>query len=150
MIFVVGGLASGKRTYLRSLGFEVVEAIDVLHELAENVALVGGERSVLKDVIAGKAVANVHEIVRLATLQTEAETPAQKLARQLMADPQTLVEALSSAGAVSSVEVGCGIVPLDAGERAWRESSGRLNEALASHAESVVRMVCGIPCVLKP
>lgn len=137
MIFVIGGLASGKRTYLRSRGFEVVEAVDVLHELAGNA-------------VAGKAVANVHEIARLAALQTETETPAQELARQLMADPQALAEVLSSAGAVSSVEVGCGIVPLDAGERAWRESSGRLNEALAAHAESVVRMVCGIPCVLKP
>ena len=41
------------------------------------------------------------------------------------------------------------VVPLDAQERAWREAVGRMSCELASQAETVVRMVCGIPVVLK-
>lgn len=46
-------------------------------------------------------------------------------------------------------EVGCGIVPLDPGDRAWRERVSRLCCDLAVHADTVVRMVCGIPQVIK-
>lgn len=46
-------------------------------------------------------------------------------------------------------EVGYGIVPMDAEERAWRESCGRVCTALASCAEEVVRVCCGIGTRLK-
>ncbi len=46
-------------------------------------------------------------------------------------------------------EVGSGVVPLDPGERAWREATGRLACALAKEAETVVRVTAGIPVVLK-
>lgn len=46
-------------------------------------------------------------------------------------------------------EVGCGVVPLDKEERAWRERVGRVTTALAQRADVVMRMVCGIPTVIK-
>lgn len=46
-------------------------------------------------------------------------------------------------------EVGSGIVPLDARDRQAREATGRLCIQLAAHASRVVRMVCGIPVVIK-
>lgn len=46
-------------------------------------------------------------------------------------------------------EVGCGVVPLSAGERAWREAVGRACTRLAAEAGTVVRVVCGLPQVLK-
>ncbi|MEA5048527.1 MAG: bifunctional adenosylcobinamide kinase/adenosylcobinamide-phosphate guanylyltransferase [Eubacteriales bacterium] len=46
-------------------------------------------------------------------------------------------------------EVGSGIVPLDARDRQARETTGRLCIQLAAHASRVVRMVCGIPVVIK-
>lgn len=46
-------------------------------------------------------------------------------------------------------EVGCGVVPLSAVERAWREAVGRTCTRLAAEAEVVVRIVCGLPQVLK-
>ncbi len=48
-----------------------------------------------------------------------------------------------------SREIGCGVVPLDAKERLWREAHGRLLRYLAVEAESVVRIFCGLPEVLK-
>lgn len=46
-------------------------------------------------------------------------------------------------------EVGCGIVPLDPDDRAWRERVGRLCCDLAARADAVVRVVCGIPQMIK-
>ncbi len=46
-------------------------------------------------------------------------------------------------------EISCGIVPMDAEERAWRESVGRMLCALTARAETVTRLFCGLPQVLK-
>lgn len=45
---------------------------------------------------------------------------------------------------IISDEIGSGIVPMDAFERAWREETGRELIRLAAKAESVVRVVAGI------
>ena len=47
------------------------------------------------------------------------------------------------------LDFSCGVVPLDAQLRLWREENGRLNNYLAGHAERVVRLFCGIPQELK-
>ena len=46
-------------------------------------------------------------------------------------------------------EVGCGVVPMDREDRAWRERVGRTCCALAEQADCVVRLYCGIPSILK-
>lgn len=46
-------------------------------------------------------------------------------------------------------EVGCGVVPIDAKKRLWREEVGRLCIALARRATHVVRIQCGLPIALK-
>ena len=46
-------------------------------------------------------------------------------------------------------EVGSGLVPVDEGERAARETAGRLSIRLAEQADEVYRVVCGIAKKLK-
>lgn len=41
-------------------------------------------------------------------------------------------------------EVGCGVVPMDAFERAWREKVGRVCCYFAKEAQQVIRVVCGV------
>lgn len=79
------------------------------------------------------------------------ERPAVEHAEQLVhtLSPGEAARALCGKRAVLMDEVGCGVVPLDAGERAWREDAGRLGCLLAERAEAVVRMVCGLPQVIK-
>ena len=50
---------------------------------------------------------------------------------------------------VISRELGCGVVPMDAEERVWRERHGVLLKKIASGSDSVVRIFCGFPEVLK-
>lgn len=46
-------------------------------------------------------------------------------------------------------ELGCGVVPVDAFDRAWREKCGRVCTALAAECSEVHRVVCGIGTVIK-
>ena len=46
-------------------------------------------------------------------------------------------------------EVSGGIVPMDGGERAWRERHGTLMQELARRADHVTRVFCGLTEVLK-
>ena len=78
---------------------------------------------------------------RLAEVQALAASAADlpALADQLAADYEILI----------ATEVGGGVVPMDAAERAAREAAGRLACLLAARADCVVQMFCGIPTVLK-
>lgn len=47
------------------------------------------------------------------------------------------------------MDFSCGVVPMDAQLRLWREENGRLNNFLAGEATGVIRMFCGIGQHLK-
>lgn len=105
MILIIGGIASGKSTFARSLGFTAHDVTD----------------------------ARADELFASAS---ESDLPH-------------LVDLLAEKRLVLCTEVGSGLVPPSARERAARERVGRGCATLAARADSVVRMVCGIPCVLK-
>ena len=65
------------------------------------------------------------------------------------AELEALAERLSAREIVIASEVGGGVVPIDPAERAAREAAGRLSCLLARRAETVVRVICGLPQVLK-
>lgn len=50
---------------------------------------------------------------------------------------------------IIGLDFSCGLVPMDAEQRAWREENGRLNSWLAQHSDHTIRMFCGLPQVLK-
>lgn len=65
------------------------------------------------------------------------------------ADPEALLPDLLRKQVIICNEIGCGIVPMDEAERAWRDRVGRMCALLAKRAEKVVRLCCGIPMVIK-
>lgn len=48
-----------------------------------------------------------------------------------------------------SQEVGYGVVPVDAFDRAYREAVGRVSTKLAAYSKKVTRVTCGIGMVIK-
>ena len=46
-------------------------------------------------------------------------------------------------------DISCGVVPLEAETRAWREACGRMLNALSRRADTVTRIFCGLPQRLK-
>jgi adenosylcobinamide kinase / adenosylcobinamide-phosphate guanylyltransferase len=113
MVLVIGGAGSGKRDYVKSLGYSESDIADGLIN----------DRSV---------VYNLQNIVF--------RNPDHAL---------ELFEHLVSKEVVVCDEVGSGIIPLASKERMAREATGRLCIRLAEWAERVVRLVCGIPVVIK-
>lgn len=63
--------------------------------------------------------------------------------------PELLADELSQKKVVIATEIGGGVVPIDAEQRARREAAGRLACLLAQRADTVIRVVCGLPQLLK-
>ena len=63
--------------------------------------------------------------------------------------PEAALPLLLAAEVVVAREIGSGVVPIDAGERAWRERHGRLLRQLAESAGHVYRVFCGLTEELK-
>jgi adenosyl cobinamide kinase/adenosyl cobinamide phosphate guanylyltransferase len=113
MILVIGSRASGKREYVKSLGYAEADMADAVLD-------------------ARPVIYNVQDMVD--------------------ADPEgslSLLPALLNKEVVVCCEVGAGVIPAERRERDSREATGRLCIALAKQAERVVRLVAGIPAVIK-
>ena len=59
------------------------------------------------------------------------------------------LDGLSDDSIIISDDISCGVVPIDAEIRAWREECGRALTAIAARSTSVTRIFCGLPAVLK-
>ena len=81
-------------------------------------------------------------------LSRNAVTDAQLLAASAE-DPEALAAALAEYPVVISVEIGGGVVPADKEQREARDKAGRLACLLAERADTVVRLCCGFPEILK-
>ena len=64
-------------------------------------------------------------------------------------DLKSLADELAGRRVAIATEIGGGVVPLDPAERERREAAGRLACLLAERAETVVRVCCGLPQLLK-
>ncbi len=144
MVFVTGPLASGKRAWVReNLGIpgeEFVRAAEFFREGPAEGAL--QEVNALESRNSGSVnpeiicVTDVQELVGKSSM-TEKELAA-------------FADKLAEFRAVIACEVGGGIIPLDRGERIWRENAGRLACLLADRAERVILVHCGIGVCIKP
>lgn len=83
-------------------------------------------------------VADFHEVVRDAL--RNGENGADVANRLLREHPDAVVV---------SNEIGAGIVPIEAEDRAWREAVGCAFCILAAASEQVTRVVCGIGVLIK-
>lgn len=67
-------------------------------------------------------------------------------------DPCALAERIADEyadGAITVAETGCGLIPMEAFEREYRECVGRISCRLAAQAEAVYRVNCGIAVRIK-
>lgn len=88
---------------------------------------------------AGELYCDFQEVIREAVL-TQGQEPREFARRFCEAHPRAVVVAN---------EVGAGVVPMEAEERAFREAVGRALCVIAQQAEQVTRCVCGIGVRIK-
>ena len=65
------------------------------------------------------------------------------------ANPERLADELAKKDVVIASEIGGGVVPADPVQRRKREEAGKLACLLAQRADTVIRVCCGIPQLLK-
>lgn len=124
MELIIGGAYQGKLTYAKNkYGFSDEELFDLSSGLPE------GERACF------------YHLEALTKRASEAGLSSDEIVKKLMPHTKNAV--------VISREIGCGIVPMEPKERLYRETHGAVLRALAADADSVTRIFCGLPEVLK-
>lgn len=152
MIFVIGPLFSGKQDYImQALGWSETDFLEKAVRDVQNLAAEAAEAVEVEEAAGAVEIAEAVETDGAAEAAEAAETvgastsPLDDLQEKL----RSLADRLSQKEVVIATETGCGVIPLDPRERRNREAAGRLSCLLAERAETVVRICCGIPQVLK-
>lgn len=104
--------------------------------------------------VTGPLFAGKEEYIKSALCLTDEEfrTCAVRDVQELAVDAgdlAALADKLSAFRVVIATEIGGGVVPTDERQRQEREAAGRLACLLSEHADTVVRVCCGLPQVLK-
>ena len=129
-ILIVGGAGQGKLDLAKRLVGEISDK-DIYsfeYEKCENGCDIEGKKGNVQALVPGgyKIYRNVERLVRGTDMSAEE------------------IAGLFPEGAVIICEdITCGIVPVDATDRKWREDAGRLMQALAA-SRRVFRVICGI------
>ena len=152
MIFVIGPLFSGKQDYImQALGWSETDFLEKAVRDVQNLAAEAAEAVGVEEAAGAVEIAEAVETDGAAEAAEAAEavgnspSPLDDLQEKL----RSLADRLSQKEVVIATETGCGVIPLDPRERRNREAAGRLSCLLAERAETVVRVCCGIPQVLK-
>ena len=152
MIFVIGPLFSGKQDYImQALGWSETDFLEKAVRDVQNLAAEAAEAVEVEEAAGAVEIAEAVETDGAAEAAEAAEavetshSPLDDLQEKL----RSLADRLSQKEVVIATETGCGVIPLDPRERRNREAAGRLSCLLAERAETVVRVCCGIPQVLK-
>ncbi len=127
MTLIIGGAFQGKTEFaVKRLGVSRADVLD-------------GESCAVEDVFGAAAVRHFERLIR--RVISENDRDARDFARELCERNPALT--------VISTEIGSGIIPLDRGEREWREAVGGACCVLAEFADTVIRVSCGIPTAIK-
>ena len=121
MIFIIGGEAQGKTAYAKQK-FQL-----------SNSDILDGEFCG-EEILSAKCIKNYHLLLK------KSENPIILTERLCQQNPDVIV---------IMNEIGCGIIPIEKSERIWRETVGKCGCILAAHADIVIRMLCGIPEIIK-
>lgn len=124
MEMIIGGAFQGKGAYAKKKYPELVWA--------------EGGTICEEELWQTQGVLNFQDYIRK---EMQAGTDISKLAGQLAEKNPEVV--------LVSCEVGYGVVPVDAFERAYREAVGRVCTELAAKSRVVTRVICGIGTVIK-
>lgn len=124
MILVIGGAFQGKR--------KAAAALFGMEEEEFTALCADGESSGMEEAFRSRFICGFHHYIRR---QVNSGEPVESFVKQVIAaEPELVI----------MDEVGCGIVPMEAGERRYRDAAGVAGQLLAARAAAVYRVCCGI------
>lgn len=124
MEMIIGGAFQGKSTYAKKMYPDVVWYL--------------GEKLTTQELFSAQGVQGFHAYIRR---EMQAGRDVSMLAEKLIQENPDII--------LVSDEVGYGVVPVDAFDRAYREAVGRVCTKLAAYSSRVTRVICGIGTVIK-
>ncbi|WP_026507469.1 bifunctional adenosylcobinamide kinase/adenosylcobinamide-phosphate guanylyltransferase [Butyrivibrio sp. MC2013] len=138
MELIIGGAHQGKEEYASALypegkGYKWIRAGAGLEDTECALADLAAEKLAEADLIYG-----YQEIVR--RQQALGSDPVSEMERLIAIRPDIVIVC---------DELGCGVVPMDPADRAYREAVGRTMCLAAQKADRVTRLFCGIATVIK-
>lgn len=122
MIIITGGAYQGKKDYVRKT-YNI-----------QKCEMINGRECSTEDLMKTKCVYNFQMFIKK-------ENDIFNTAERLLSENPDII--------IITDEIGNGIIPLDKNERIWRETTGKTCCYLVKYAETVVRLNCGLPLVLK-
>lgn len=137
MKLVIGGYAQGKLTYVREQDRQKIYRVldgEKLRDMEIPDEAAGTEQASGTDGTGETVILNHFHLWVKDRLETGGD-PEREIRQFLDRCPDCVI---------ICDEIGNGIVPADAFERAYRERTGNMLITLAKEAEEVVRVVCGI------
>jgi len=125
MVLIFGGAYQGKLAYALSR-FELTE-----HDIyrCEEDCLMPGKAKI------------IYEIDKWILAMVKADADVEGAVRKFLAENADAI--------VICNDISCGVVPMDAVMRKWREAVGRSLSILSQASDEVIRLFCGIPTRLK-
>ncbi|MEE0954973.1 MAG: bifunctional adenosylcobinamide kinase/adenosylcobinamide-phosphate guanylyltransferase [Eubacterium sp.] len=126
MILVIGGAFQGKKDY----------CAEAFH-LSDNDFVEGGSAT-MEDLLQARAVSHFQDFIRREV----------KEGKDVMAHAKELADRNPGVVIIAN-EIGYGVVPADAFDREYRETVGSVCTYLASRADEVHRVICGVGTVIK-
>ena len=128
MVLVTGGHGQGQNDF----GEELVKKNNITGGLADC------GTCDFKEPLTAAFIKDYHRLVK--RFIEEGEDPAEYTKKLVEANP---------AAVITVDEVGCGVVPIEASAREYRETVGRMSCIIAASSDEVYRMFCGIPSKIK-
>jgi len=125
MKLVIGGAFQGKLDFARK-------------QFRQEDGWVDGCTCGKEELFACKGIFHFHEYVKRLLREEKA---ADKIAEELIRNNPDCI--------IVTNELGSGIVPVDAFDREYRETTGRICTKLAAYADEVYRVICGNGQVIK-
>ena len=100
--------------------------------------------------IVGGAAQGKSAFARRISPETEIVDNLQDIVREAMQEGKSIPKAEAFLGkTVVCNELGCGVVPVDAFDREYRERTGRVCTVLAAASDEVYRVICGVGLRIK-
>ena len=124
MKLIIGGAFQGKKAFAKTLCPEV--------------CFIDGAKCSAEDIFSCRGIYHFHEYIRN---RLREGVDCQKLGEELIKNNPSMV--------VVTNELGCGVVPVDAFDREYRERTGRVCTVLAASSEEVYRVICGVGLKIK-
>jgi adenosylcobinamide kinase/adenosylcobinamide-phosphate guanylyltransferase len=128
MILITGGAHQGKLNFAKTLAAKSFE----------ETILLDGEHLTEETSVKAAIISRFHLYIRI--LLTKGHPVKEEVKRFLAQNPDVIL---------TVTELGCGIVPMDAFDRQYRETVGRICCMLAEEAQAVYRVTCGIGIKIK-